>query len=338
MPKTLALEVENVQKYFPIKAGFLKRVVGHIKAVDGVSFSVYKGETFGLVGESGCGKTTLGKCILHALEPTGGRIQFHRESGEVVDIAKLDRKSLKGIRQELQLIFQDPYSSLNPRLTVKDLIGEPLLVNNIAKGDELNDMVIQLIRQVGLRPQYMDRYPHAFSGGQRQRIAIARALSLNPSLVVCDEAVSALDVSIQAQIINLLEDLQQELNLTYIFISHDLSVVKHLSTRIGVMYAGKIVEIAETDDLFSLPKHPYTEALMSFVPKTDPDLKTKRVPLKGEVPNPAELPTGCAFHPRCAYANPICSSERPSLIEVEGNVVRQVACHLHDELDLQGIY
>ena len=287
MRKNILLEVKDLKKHFPIRKGIWRHVAGYVKAVDDVSFRIPEGETLGLVGESGCGKTTTGRCILRAIDPTSGQILF-RKNGEMIDVASLDHKELRSLRKDMQLIFQDPYSSLNPRMTVKDIIGEPLLVNNVAKGKELEDRVAQLMRQVGLRPEYMRRYPHAFSGGQRQRIGIARALALNPRLVVCDESVSALDVSIQAQILNLLQDLQAEMNLTYLFIAHDLSVVEHISDRVAVMYVGKVVEVADTEELFANPRHPYTEALLSAVPKPDPRFKTERILFEGRSSRPGE--------------------------------------------------
>ncbi|NPV80301.1 MAG: dipeptide ABC transporter ATP-binding protein [Firmicutes bacterium] len=338
MRKNILLEVKDLKKHFPIRKGIWRHVVGYVKAVDDVSFRIPEGETLGLVGESGCGKTTTGRCILRAIDPTSGQILF-RKNGEMVDVASLDHKELRSLRKDMQLIFQDPYSSLNPRMTVKDIIGEPLLVNNVAKGKELEDRVAQLMRQVGLRPEYMRRYPHAFSGGQRQRIGIARALALNPRLVVCDESVSALDVSIQAQILNLLQDLQAEMHLTYLFIAHDLSVVEHISDRVAVMYVGKVVEVADTEELFANPKHPYTEALLSAVPKPDPRFKTERILLRGEVADPANPPSGCYFHPRCNYAQEICSKEAPKLRNIYGEDDKEhiVACHFAEKLELRGI-
>ncbi|CAM3930084.1 ABC transporter ATP-binding protein [Lederbergia lenta] len=328
------LEVQSMKKHFPIKKGFFKRVVGQVKAVDDISFYVKAGETFGLVGESGCGKSTLGKSLLRAIEPSSGSVKFKNRNNEMVDVMDLDQKGLRDIRRDMQLIFQDPYSSLNPRMTVLNIIGEPLICNKIAKGNELRERVKHLMEIVGLNSRHLERYPHAFSGGQRQRIGIARALATNPKFLVCDEAVSALDVSIQAQIINLLEDLQKSLNLSYLFISHDLGVIQHISDRVGVMYVGKLVEMTTTEELFSNPKHPYTEALLSAKPMPNPRLKKERIILKGEVANPAKPPSGCYFHPRCPYAKEICKLEAPSLNEVKDG--HHVACHFASELDLKG--
>jgi peptide/nickel transport system ATP-binding protein len=328
------LEVRGLKKFFPIQAGFFRKVVGNVRAVDDVSFTVNKGETLSLVGESGCGKTTTARCILRAYKPTGGEILFRGEDGTLVDVASLSAGQLKPMRRRMQLIFQDPFSSLNPRMTLLDIIGEPLLVNGVAKGQELADRVEELLRIVGLRPEYMRRYPHAFSGGQRQRIGIARALALNPSLIVADEPVSALDVSVQAQILNLLLDLQAQFGLTLLFVAHDLSVVKHISERVAVMYVGKIVEIADTRTLFDRPMHPYTEALLSAVPKPDPRLRSERVPLQGDVADPSNPPAGCYFHPRCRCATEVCSEREPALEEFEpGHFVR---CHQRD-LGLMGV-
>jgi peptide/nickel transport system ATP-binding protein len=329
------LDVRGLRKFFPIKAGFMQRVQGFVRAVDDVSFQVNKGETISLVGESGCGKTTTARCILRAYEPTAGQILFRTDDGDVVDVAQLSRKELKPLRRQVQMIFQDPFSSLNPRMTLLNIIGEPLIVNDVAKGDEVQERVAELLRVVGLRPEYMQRYPHAFSGGQRQRIGIARALALNPSLIVADEPVSALDVSVQAQILNLLLDLQEQLGLTLIFVAHDLSVVKHISERVAVMYVGKIVEIAETTKLFATPLHPYTEALMLAVPKPDPRLRSRHAALQGDVADPSNPPPGCYFHPRCAYAKEICETEPPQLLEVEPG--HFVSCHRAAELDLAGV-
>ena len=310
-----------------------------MKAVDGVTFEVRHGETLGLVGESGCGKTTTGRTILRAIEPTGGEILYHTADGSVVDIVELDRVELREMRKHMQMIFQDPYSSLNPRMTVKEIISEPLVCYNIGSAQEREDRVAELLKVVGLDPRYMVRYPHAFSGGQRQRIGIARALALNPELVIADESVSALDVSIQAQVLNLLQDLQEQFNLTYIFIAHDLGVVEHICDRVAVMYVGKIVEVAETETLFHSPKHPYCEALLSAVPRPDPRYKLERMILEGEVADPSNRPTGCAFHPRCKYAQAKCREEEPPLINVAdpGELPHTVACHFARELELQGV-
>ena len=328
------LEVNDLKKHFPIyKRGiFSKTVVNHVKAVDGVNFSIKRAEVLGLVGESGCGKTTTGRVILRAETPTEGEIIFQDADKGRVDLAELDRDDLRDIWRNIQLIFQDPYSSLNPRMTLEQIVGEPLRNYNIADGDELRDRVADLLKLVGLRPEYMSRYPHAFSGGQRQRIGIARALALNPQLIICDEPVSALDVSIQAQILNLLKDLQEQFQLTYLFISHDLSVVRHLSDRVAVMYVGKIVEIADTEDLFNNIQHPYTEALLSSAPVPDPRLRRKHVALKGEVADPANPPSGCYFHPRCPYAQDRCKTETPLLRETRPN--HWAACHFSEELEL----
>ena len=330
------LGVRNLKKYFPIQRGILRRTVGHVKAVDGVSFDIRERETLGLVGESGCGKTTTGRAILRAFEPTEGEVWF-RYDGRMINVTRATRQELKLLRREMQIIFQDPFSSLNPRMTITQIISEPLRIHGMAKGDEARDRVKELLELVGLRVQYMNRYPYAFSGGQRQRIGIARALALRPRLIVCDEPVSALDVSIQAQVLNLLEDLQAELGLTYLFIAHDLSVVQHISDRVAVMYLGYIVELAPAESLYRLPRHPYTEALLSAVPKSDPDQVKQRILLPGDVPNPANPPPGCKFHPRCRYAKDICSQEVPELRTVGPDPDHQVACHLAEELALVGI-
>jgi len=331
------LEVENLQLHFPITSGLMRRQVGVVKAVDGVTFSIRPGETLGLVGESGCGKTTTGRSIVRAVKPTGGAIRYRRKNGNVVDLARLEGSDLKSIRREIRMVFQDPYSSLNPRMTVMEAVGEPLKVNKVARGKELEHRVAELLRKVGLRPEYMHRYPHAFSGGERQRISIARALALDPALVVLDEAVSALDVSIRAQILNLLQDLQDELNLTYLFISHDLSVIEHICDRVAVMYVGKLVEKARTDQIFQAPGHPYTEALISSVPIPDPRLRNTRarIKLQGEIADPANPPTGCYFHPRCRYAQNVCRTDAPPF--KQGPAGQPALCHFADELRLAGI-
>jgi peptide/nickel transport system ATP-binding protein len=328
------LEVRNLKKYFPIQRGVMRHVVGQVKAVDGVSFTLHEGETLGLVGESGSGKTTTGRLILRALPPTEGQVLF-RHNGEMIDLTRLSRQAMKPLRKDLQVIFQDPYSSLDPRMTVFDIVSEPLVIHRLARGNELKAQVRELLQRVGLRDHHMQRFPHAFSGGQRQRIGIARALALRPKLVVCDEPVSALDVSIQAQVLNLLADLQTELRLAYLFIAHDLSVVEHISDRVAVMYLGKIVELAAAEQLYGDPRHPYTEALLSAIPKTSPRKHKQRIVLPGDVPNPADPPPGCAFHTRCRYAQDICKTEVPPLRSVtHGHVA---ACHFADTLQLAGI-
>jgi peptide/nickel transport system ATP-binding protein len=328
------LEVKSLKKYFPIEKGLFRSVVGHVKAVDDVNLYINEGETLGLVGESGCGKTTLGRCILRAIEPTEGIINF-RVNHEMIDLVSLESERMRSLRRYMQMIFQDPYSSLDPRMTVLDIIGEPLSVNKIAAGSELEDRVKELVKVVGLEVKHLKRYPHAFSGGQRQRIGIARALAPNPRLIVADEAVSALDVSIQAQILNLLQDLQKEFHLTYLFVAHDLSVIEHISDRVAVMYVGKLVEMAETEELFLKPKHPYTEALLSAVPIPDPKSKTMRIVLPGEVASPAHPPSGCYFHPRCNYAQSICKDKQPTWEEVAP--AHFAACHFAVQLKLKGV-
>ena len=330
----ILLEVENLKKYFPIQRGLFKRVVGHVKAVDGVSFFIRQGETLGLVGESGCGKTTVGRLILRATEPTEGQVRFRRD-GNLVELTKINRQGMKPFRREMQIIFQDPFSSLNPRMTVMEIIAEPLRIHGVMQGDELKVRVRELLECVGMRVQHMNRYPYAFSGGQRQRIGVARALALNPKFIVCDEPVSALDVSIQAQVLNMLHDLQKELGLTYLFISHDLSVVEHISDRVAVMYLGGLVELSPSEELYANPRHPYTEALLSAVPSSDPDYLINRIILPGDVPSPSNPPSGCKFHPRCRYAKDICSQEAPAWREVSPD--HWTACHLADELKLTGI-
>ena len=335
MDETKLLEIRGLSKFFPIEKGLLRRVVGHVRAVDDVTLAVNKGKTVGLVGESGSGKTTLGRCVLRAIDPTEGKIIFH-QNGKATDLAKLTRREMRSFRKHMQMIFQDPYSSLDPRKTVFDIVSEPLRINKIASGKELENKVRDVLELVGLGVRYMKRYPHAFSGGQRQRIGIARALSINPELIVCDEAVSALDVSVQAQILNLLKDLQQEFDLTYLFIAHDLSVVEHVSDEVAVMYVGKLVEQAPTKRLFSMPKHPYTEALLSAIPRPDPDHPLPdEGGLEGELPDPAHPPPGCYFHPRCKYVQQICREQEPPLIQIADN--HTAACHFADELELEGL-
>ena len=329
------LEVKSLLKYFPIQKGFLRRTVGHVRAVDDVSFEVKEGETLGLVGESGCGKTTTARCILRAIDPTSGEVLFKTEEGGTVDVATIKKMPLRELRRDMQMIFQDPFSSLNPRMSLLDIVGEPLLVHGMKNRRERADRVAELLRLVGLRPEYMRRFPHAFSGGERQRIGIARALALNPRLVVADEPVSALDVSVQAQVINLLEELQEELNLTYLFVAHDLSVVRHISARVAVMYVGKIVEMGPTEEIFANPKHPYTSALLSAVPIPDPRMRAERIILQGEVANPANPPSGCYFNPRCEYATDQCRTEDPHLEEISSG--HWVSCHRASELELRGL-
>jgi len=332
-PEQPLLTVRDLRKHFPIVGGFFSRVVGHVRAVDGVSFELREGECLGLVGESGSGKTTVGRTILRALEPTAGEILF-RLDGQSVDVAHAPPDRLKALRRHMQMIFQDPYSSLNPRMTVLDIIGEPLLVHGVRRRREREERVRELLAQVGLKPQHLRRYPHAFSGGQRQRIGIARALALHPKLIVADEPVSALDVSVQAQVLNLLADLQERLGLTYLFIAHDLSVVRHICDRVAVMYAGRLVELADVDRLYACPKHPYTEALLSAVPVPDPARRPHRILLSGEVADPSHPPSGCTFHPRCRYAQAECSVEVPELREIEPG--RFVRCLLAEQLALAG--
>ena len=326
------LDVRGLVKYFPIKRGFLRRTVGTVKAVDDISFDIREGETLSLVGESGCGKSTTARSVIRAYEPTAGEILFKTEDGEEIDLAQLSLVEMRPIRRQMQMIFQDPFSSLNPRMNIYEIISEPLLVHGIGSSSEREDRVAELLRVVRLRPEYMRRYPHAFSGGQRQRIGIARALALNPRLILADEPVSGLDVSVQAQVINLMMDLQDELGLTYLFVSHDLSVVKQISNRVVVMYVGRIAEIGTPQELFESPKHPYTAALMSSVPKPHPSQRTKRYVLEGEVANPASPPTGCYFHPRCPFAVDQCKVEVPPLVKSKDG--RYVSCHRADEIDL----
>jgi peptide/nickel transport system ATP-binding protein len=332
---TRVLDVRSLRKHFPIRQGLLGRTVGHVKAVDDVSFAIEAGETLSLVGESGCGKTTTSRCILRAIKPTGGEIRFRTEAGADVDVASLDARQLRPLRRQMQMIFQDPFSSLNPRMTIAEIIGEPLLVNGVSSAAERTRRVTELLDLVQLPSAYLNRFPHAFSGGQRQRIGIARALALNPTLVVADEPVSALDVSVQAQIVNLMLDLQDRLGLAYLFVAHDLSVVKHVSHRVAVMYAGRIVEVAPTRSLFDAPRHPYTEALLSAVPVADPRRRSQRIVLEGDVADPSNLPTGCHFHPRCRYATDKCRVETPALTEVAPN--HAVRCVRADELTLTAV-
>ncbi len=329
------LDVKLLRKYFPIRKGFFRKTVGYVRAVDDISFFINEGETLGLVGESGCGKTTASRCILRAIDPTSGQMLFRNEEGEVVDLAQLNREQLKPLRSQMQMIFQDPYGSLNPRMTLFDIVGEPLLIEGMRNRRQREERVAELLALVGLRPEFMQRFPHAFSGGQRQRIGIARALALNPRLVVADEPVSALDVSVQAQTLNLLLDLQKRLNLTYLFVSHNLSVVKHICDRVTVMYVGKIVETATSHELFVRPRHPYTAALLAALPVADPRVKTGNVELPGEVASPANPPSGCYFHPRCTYCIDRCKAEAPEYREITPG--HYVACHRADELDLAGM-
>jgi oligopeptide/dipeptide ABC transporter ATP-binding protein len=327
------LDVRDLKKHFPIERGLLRRVVGSVKAVDGVSFQIHAGETLGLVGESGCGKTTTGRLILRALQPSGGQVLL-RHNGSMIDLTRLSRRQLKPFRKDLQVIFQDPFSSLSPRMTVYEIVSEPLAIHRIGDADERRARVRELLERVGLRVQHMGRYPHAFSGGQRQRIGIARALALRPKLIVADEPVSALDVSIQAQVLNLLKDLQSEFGLSYLFIAHDLSVVEHLSDRVAVMYLGRIIELARAEELYRDPRHPYTEALLSAIPRSHPAQRRERIVLAGDVPNPASPPPGCHFHPRCRYARDICRAEAPPLRELQSSPGHVAACHFAEELTL----
>lgn len=329
------IQVKNLNKNFPIQQGWLSRAVGVVHAVDSVSFDIFKGETFGLVGESGSGKTTLGRIILRALEPTAGAVRFQIQEGTVVEVTALDKSHLRAFRRHMQMIFQDPYSSLNPRMTVKEIIAEPLIATGAVEKSKIDDCVREVARRCRINVDYLRRFPHAFSGGERQRIGIARALVLNPEFVVCDEPVSALDVSIQAEILNLLADLQKELNLTYLFIAHDLSVVEHISDRVAVMYLGRLVEMATTEKLFDHPLHPYTEALLSAIPAADPDDVMQPLPLTGEIPSPLNPPTGCHFHPRCRHAQDVCKATPPVWLEHQPK--HFAACHLANSLTLMGV-
>jgi len=328
------LEVRHLRKFFPIRRGFNRKTVGAVRAVDDVSFTIREGETLGLVGESGCGKTTTARCILRAMAPTAGEILFRSADGRLVDLAPLSRAELRPLRPQIQMIFQDPFGSLNPRMTIFDNVGEPLLVNGLRDRRARLERVAELLELTGLRPEYMHRFPHAFSGGQRQRIGIARALATEPRLVVADEPVSALDVSVQAQVLNLLLELQTRLRLTFLFVAHDLSVVKHISDRVAVMYVGQLVELAAAEAIFRHPRHPYTAALMQAVPAPDPRAPSGDVALAGEVANPADPPAGCYFHPRCPFAIEVCRTEPPRLREIDGGHL--VRCHRAEELVLTG--
>ncbi len=338
--RDILLEVTGLKKYFPITKGLLQRVVGHVKAVDDLNFHVRAGETLGLVGESGCGKTTAGRTLLRLYEPTAGEVRFRSRilssngGPDLIDLLALDKDQLKLVRQDISMIFQDPINSLNPRMSVYDIITEPLLIHDML-GPDTEDYVVGLLERVGLRPEHIRRYPHEFSGGQRQRIGIARSLALNPQLIICDEPVSALDVSVQAQTLNLLKHLQHDFDLAYVFIAHDLSVVQHISDRVAVMYVGRAAEMADTAELYSHPLHPYTEALMSAVPRPDPTRQRDRILMQGDVADPANPPSGCLFHPRCRYAKDRCKTESPEFRELKPD--HFVACHYAEDLALRGV-
>ncbi|MBS57721.1 MAG: peptide ABC transporter ATP-binding protein [Chloroflexi bacterium] len=331
------LSVENLKVHFPITGGLIKKTLGHVRAVDEVSFGLAAGETLSLVGESGCGKTTAGRALMRLVKPTGGIVDYVMRDNSRIDIPKASNDELDLVRQEMQIIFQDPFASLNPRMTIFDIVADPLRVNGLASGSELEDRVAEMMRVVGLSTSYMQRYPHAFSGGQRQRLGIARTLVMNPRMIIADEPVSALDVSVQAQILNLMQDLQEQLNLTYLFISHDLSVVQYISHRVAVMYVGKIVEIASTETIFTAPKHPYTQALLSSVPVPNPQVKSRGKVLDGEVADPAKPPSGCYFHPRCEFAKDICRTQEPPMVEISGSSGQFSKCHFAQEINLPGV-
>lgn len=331
----ILLDVKGLKVHFPIKVGMFRKVVGHVRAVDGLDFQIKKGETLGLVGESGCGKTTTGRSLIRLVEPTAGEVKLRSKKQGIVDIPKLSKKDMDSLRKDIQMIFQDPYASLNPRMTVYDLIAEPMRIYKMGNEKTRKKKVAKLLESVGLSPRYMERYPNEFSGGQRQRIGIARALTLDPKLIICDEPVSALDVSVQAQIINLLEELQEELDLTFLFIAHDMSVIHHISDRVAVMYLGKMVEITDHDTLFKTPKHPYTEALLSAIPAPDPKVKPDHILMKDVIPDPSNPPSGCYFHERCKYATDLCKEKEPKLQDVDESKEHLVACHYAKKLNLK---